>query len=84
MTGFHTLLAFSFLVPTQVLLAPILTHFRAPFITFKLQPAGLFLAVSADGKERPVEKGKKKKKEHEGFVVKLRLPKVYNPIVYYL
>lgn len=58
MTGLHIISTFSLLVTTQVLPAPILTRFRAPSVTFKLQPAGLQLAVSADAEEKPVGKGK--------------------------
>lgn len=57
-TGLHIISTFSLLVTTQVLPAPILTRFRAPSVTFKLQPAGLLLAVSADSKEKPGGKGK--------------------------
>lgn len=59
--------------PTQVLPAPVLTYAGAPFITFKLEPAGLLLIVSADAKERSVGK---EKSEH----VKRRLSKVHNPM----
>lgn len=59
MTGLHTLLAFSFLVPTRSCLpARILTRSRVPFITFKLQPEGLLLITSADAKGRPGGGGK--------------------------
>lgn len=54
MAGLPTISTFSLLVTTQVLLAPILTHFRDPFVTSKLQPAGLVLSVFADAKEKPV------------------------------
>ena len=47
-------MTFSLLGTTQVLPAPLLTHFRDPVVPLKLQPAGLVLPVSADAKEKPV------------------------------
>lgn len=43
-----------FCCPPRILPTCILTYFRFPFVTSKLQPAGLLLTVSADAKERPV------------------------------
>lgn len=42
----------------QVLPGPVLTHFRDPSGTFKLQPAGLALRVSADAQKKPAGKEK--------------------------
>lgn len=47
-----TICAFSFLVTTQALPEPILTHVRAPSITLLLQPGALLFTVSADAKQR--------------------------------
>lgn len=70
--GLHTSLAFSVLVPTQVPPAAVLTHFKAPFVTFKVQPAGLRLTVAADATQRPVGS---ENRSMLRVVVKLRLPK---------
>lgn len=64
----------------QVMPARILTHSRAPFITFKLQPAGLLLTISARCQRKAWGGGGGD--EHVRFVIKLHLSKIYNPTVY--